>query len=70
MRRRLFRVLSAYLQKALELAIRAAVVTLVLGVSLVSLLHHFGIPLPSAHDLLNGFEGLSRIAKIFHRGQS
>jgi hypothetical protein len=67
MRHRLFRVLFAYLQKALEVAIRATVATLAVGVCVVSLLHYFGVPvpLPSAHDLLNGFEGLSRIAKIF-----
>jgi hypothetical protein len=65
MRHRLFRVLFAYLQKALEVAIRATVATLAVGVCVVSLLHYFGVPLPTAHDLLNGFEGLSRIAKIF-----
>ena len=63
MRHRFFRVLS-YLQKAMELALRAAVATLAFGVCVVSLLHYLGVPLPSAHDLLHGFEGLSKIAKI------
>jgi len=64
MRHRFFRVLFAYLQKALELVLRAAIATLALGVCVVSLLHYLGVPLPSAHDLLHGFTGLSRIAKI------
>jgi hypothetical protein len=65
MRHRLFRVLFAYLQKALEVAIRATVATLAIGVCVVSLLHYLGVPLPSAHDLLHEFTGLSKVAKIF-----
>ena len=65
MRHRLFRVLFAYLQKALEVAIRATVATLAFGVCVVSLLHYLGVPLPSAHDLLHEFPGLSKVAKIF-----
>jgi hypothetical protein len=65
MRHRLFRVLSAYLQKALGVAVRAAVTTFVLGVFVVSLLHYLGVPLPTAQELLHGFERLPKLAKVF-----
>jgi hypothetical protein len=64
MRHRLFRVLSAFLQKALGAVVRAVVTTLVFGSVVVGVLHYMGVPVPSAHQLLQSFEGLSKLAKV------
>jgi len=64
MRHRLFRVLSAFVQQALKTVVRTVATTLVFGAVVVSLLHYMGVPVPSAHQLLQSFEGLSKLAKI------
>lgn len=65
MRYQFFRFLSESLTKAFGAALRAFVTSLAFGAVLISVLHLLGVPLPSAHDLVNGFEGLSRLAKHF-----
>jgi hypothetical protein len=64
MRHRLFRVLSAFLRQALGAVVRTVVTTFVFGAVVVGLLHYMGVPVPSAHQLLQSFEGLSKLAKI------
>ena len=64
MRHRLFRVLSAFVQQTLKTVVRTVATTLVFGAVVVSLLHYMGVPVPTAHQLLQSFEGLSKLAKI------
>ena len=64
MRYRFFRFLSEFFRKALSVVVRALVTTLVFGACVISLLHYLGVPVPSAYQLLQGFEGLSKLAKI------
>jgi len=64
MRYRLFRFLSAFFQQALRTVVRTVVTTLVFGACVVGLLHYMGVPVPSAHQVLQSFEGLSKLAKI------
>ena len=64
MRYRFFRFLSAFFRKALGVVVRAVVTTLVFGACVISLLHYLGVPVPSAYQLLQGFEGFSKLAKI------
>ena len=61
---RIVRVVSVCFQQALKTVVRTAVATLVFGAVVVSLLHLMGVPVPSAHQLLQGFEGLGKLAKI------
>jgi hypothetical protein len=42
-------------------AIKALVMSVVVGIFLVSVMHYMGVPVPSAHDLLGG---LTRLAGI------
>lgn len=65
MRYRFFRVLSVFFNRLLGVALRAIIPALLFGACVVEILHLMGVPLPSAHELMNGFEGLSRVAKIF-----
>ena len=65
MRYRFVRRVSNVCSKLVEVTLRAIVPILVFSVCVLGLLHYMGVPLPSAHDLLNGFEGLSRVAKVF-----
>ena len=65
MRHRLFRLLSAHFRKALGVAVKATVTTIIFGAFLITLLHHFGVPLPTAQELIHGFEGLPKLRKIF-----
>ena len=64
MRHRMFRVLSTFLQQALQAVVRTVVTTLVFGAVVGSFLHYMGVPVPSAYQLLQSFEGLSKLAKI------
>ena len=64
MRYRLFRFLSGFFQRALPAVVRTVVTTLVLATCVGGLLHYMGVPVPSAHQLLRSFEGLTKLAKI------
>lgn len=64
MRYRIFQVLASSINKVVGAAVRAIFTTLVFGVCVAGILHFMGVPLPSAHDLINGFEGLSKLARI------
>jgi hypothetical protein len=41
--------------------LKALVMSVVLGVFLVSVMHYMGVPVPSAHDLLGGLSKLARV---------
>jgi len=64
MRHRLVQVLSGFVQQAFKAVVRTVVTTLVFGAVVVSLLHYMGVPVPSAYQLLQSFEGLGKLAKI------
>jgi hypothetical protein len=64
MRYRFFRVLSLFFQRTLSVVVRAFVTTLVFGMCVVVLMRCLGMPLPSASQLWQGIEGLSRLAKV------
>lgn len=40
--------------------IKAVATSLALGMVVVSIMHYFGLPVPSAHNLLNGLSQLAR----------
>jgi len=41
--------------------VKALVISVVIGVFVVSLMHYMGVPVPSAHDLLGGLTRLARV---------
>jgi hypothetical protein len=59
--RRVFRPISTFLTQFLAAFLKAVITSVVLGVFVVSIMHHFGVPVPSANDLLGG---LSRLANF------
>jgi hypothetical protein len=59
--RRVFRSASTFVSQLLAALVKAVVMSMVVGVFLVSVMHYMGVPVPSAHDLLGG---LSRLARI------
>ncbi|HZN09937.1 MAG TPA: hypothetical protein VFB65_24285 [Pyrinomonadaceae bacterium] len=59
--RRVFRSASTFVSQLFAALVKAVVMSMVVGVFLVSVMHYMGVPVPSAHDLLGG---LSRLARI------
>ena len=64
MRQRVLRLLSNLAGQLFNAALRAVVPTVVFTTCVVLLLRSLGVPMPSAHELLKQFEGLSKLAKI------
>jgi len=59
--RRVFRSASTFVSPLFAAVIKALVMSVVVGIFLVSIMHYMGVPVPSAHDLLGG---LTRLAGI------
>jgi len=59
--RRVFRRVSSFLTQLCVALLKAVVISMVLGVFLVSVMHYMGVPVPSAGDLLRG---VSRLAHV------
>ena len=59
--RRVFRSASTFVSQLFGALLKAVVMSMVLGVFLVSVMHYMGVPVPRAEDLLSG---LSRLARI------
>ena len=64
MRHRVMRVLSKFVGHLLTAALRVVVPSVVFTTCVVLLLRSMGVPMPSAHELLRQFEGLSKLARI------
>ena len=64
MQHRVFRALSAILKNVLSVVVRAVVTTLVFGACVVGTAHYMGVPLPSPAELLQKFEGVSKLGKV------
>jgi len=60
--RRAFRSVSTFVSGVAGAAVKAVVTSVVLGAVLVSVMHYMGVPVPSAHDLLNGLSRLARLS--------
>ena len=58
------RVLAAVCRHIFQTALRMLITFLFFGVGLMITLRYLGIPLPGADQLLNGFDGLSELARI------
>ena len=63
MRRRLVRLFAAFLSKLCLAVLRAIVTGLVITTCAMVMLHYLGVPVPSPSELLDKFEGLTRLAK-------
>ena len=59
--RKAFRSLSAFVGQVFIALLKAVVTSAVVGLILVTVMHHMGVPVPSATDLLSG---VSRLAHI------
>ena len=59
--RRVFRSVSSLLTQLCAALLKAVVMSMVLGIFLVSIMHYMGVPVPSAADLLRG---VSRLAHV------
>ena len=59
--RRVFRSASTFVSPLFTATIKALLMSMVVGIFLVSIMHYMGVPVPSAHDLLSG---LTRLAGI------
>lgn len=64
MRHRLSRLSAAALRFVWRAAVRAAVTGLIFTACLLAALSYMGVPLPDLGELLEGFEGVSRLAEI------
>ena len=58
------RALAAVCRHIIQTALRVLITFLFFGVALMITLRYLGIPLPGADQLLEGFDGLSELAKI------
>ena len=56
--------LTLFCRMVIQTAVRMLVTFLVFGVCLVITLRWFGIPLPSLHEMLHSFDGVSELARI------
>lgn len=63
MRRRLVRLVAAFLTKVCLAVLRAIITGLVFTICAMVMLHYLGLPVPSPSELLDKFEGLARLAK-------
>ena len=59
--RRVFRSASTFVSPLFAAAIKALVMSVVVGIFLVSVMHYMGVPVPSGDDLLRG---VSRLAHV------
>jgi hypothetical protein len=59
--RRVVRSVSSFLTQLCAALLKAVVMSLVLGLFLVTIMHHMGIPVPSATELLRGVERLAHV---------
>jgi len=59
--RRRFRSASTFVNQLAAATVKALVISVVIGVFVVSLMHYMGVPVPSAHDLLGGLTRLARV---------
>ncbi len=59
--RRVVRSISTFLSQLGVALLKTAVTSAVLGVVLVSVMQYMGVPVPSAHDLLNGISNLAHV---------
>jgi hypothetical protein len=64
MRHKLIRLSAAFLRYVARTVARIVITTFVFSTCLVFTLRYLGIPVPSPYELLRGFEGLSKLAKI------
>ena len=64
MRHRVLRMLSKFLSQLISAALKVVVTSLVFTTCVVMLLRSLGIPMPSPHELLREFEGISKLARI------
>ena len=58
--RRVYRSASTFVSQLLGALLKAVVMSMVLGVFLVSVMHYMGVPVPRAVDLLGGLSRLAR----------
>ena len=58
--RRAFRSMSTFGTNFFGAVIKAVVTSLAVGMFVVSIMHYLGLPVPSAHNLLNGLSQLAR----------
>lgn len=59
--RRVLRKISTFLSQLSFALLKTAVTSAVLGVVLVSVMQYMGVPVPSAHDLINGISQLAHV---------
>ena len=59
--RRVVRSVSSFLTQLFAALLKAVVMSMVLGLFLVSIMHYMGVPVPSAAELLRG---VSRLADV------
>ena len=64
MQNRVVRGLSKFFQHLFSAALRVVVTSVVFTTTVVIILRSLGVPMPSAHELLRQFEGLSKITRI------
>lgn len=57
--RRVFRAVSSFLTQLCAALLKAVVTSLVLGLFLVTVMHHMGVPVPSVTELLRGVSKLA-----------
>ena len=59
--RRVLRSISTFLTQLGVALLKTAVTSVVLGAVLVSVMQYMGVPVPSAHELLNGISNLANV---------
>jgi hypothetical protein len=64
MRHRFVQALSLVTRLIISVLLKTAITGLVFAVCLVITLHYLGVPIPSAQELNDKFEGLTRLAEI------
>ena len=64
MRHRFPRLVAAFVRLVCRLTLRAVVAGLIFTTCLLAALAYVGAPLPDLYELLEGFEGVSRLAEI------
>ena len=59
--RRVVRSVSTFLTQLGAALLKAVVMSMVLGIVVVTIMHHMGIPVPSAIELLRGVSKLAHV---------
>jgi uncharacterized protein (DUF111 family) len=59
--RKVVRSISTFLTQLGAAFLKAVITSMVLGIVLVSIMHHMGVPVPSATELLRGVERLAHV---------